>query len=229
MALLALFDVDGTLFLSHDPLAGEALRETIEACYPVQLPDDPMAGIDHAGQTSLRIARLVLRNAGFSDEAIDERLACWCSAFAERYVELLAAADTASWQAAPGAVEALSRLASAAVCPALLTGNPEPVARARMERLGLASFFPVGQGAFGCEAESRTELVALARDRANEWPAAQTVEIGDTLRDVGTAHEAEIRSIIVPSSRTAAEHADRADAVCHDLGEAAAQLLAWNG
>lgn len=229
MALLALFDVDGTLFLTHDPLAGEALAASVEACYPVRLPDDPTAGIDHAGQTSLRIARLVLRKAGLSDEDTDERLADWCTTFSARYMELLAHADTTSWKAAPGAAEALSRLGPAGVQPALLTGNPEPVARARMDRLGLAVYFPPGQGAFGCEAESRTELVALARERAGEWPAAQTVEIGDTLRDVETAHEAAVRSIIVPSSRTAAEHADRADAVCDDLDEAASRLVAWSG
>ena len=34
---------------------------------------------------------------------------------------------------------------------ALLTGNPEAVARARMKRLGLDTFFPDGEGAFGCQ------------------------------------------------------------------------------
>jgi len=229
MSLLALFDVDGTLFLTHDPLAGEALEATLEASYPVRLSSDPMAGIDHAGQTSLRIARLVLRNACLGDEEIDGRLADWCTAFSDRYLELLADTATSSWEAAPGAADALSRAEACGVRTVLLTGNPEPVARARMERLGLAQFFPAGQGAFGCEAESRGELVRIARERAGGWPAAQTVEIGDTLRDVDTAHDAGIRSIIVPSSRTAEEHAARADAVCRDLDGAAAQLLAWSG
>jgi phosphoglycolate phosphatase-like HAD superfamily hydrolase len=229
MRLLALFDVDGTLLLSHDPLAGEALAPTLEAFYPVRLPADSMGGIDHAGQTSLRVARLVLRHAGLDDGEIDEHLTGWCAAFASRYVELLADADTAFWQVAPGAAEALSDLEAGGVRSVLLTGNPEPVARSRMERIGLAAFFPAGQGAFGCEAESRTELVAIARERAGGWPAEQTVEIGDTLRDVDTAHEAAIRSILVPSSRTAEEHAARADAVWRDLGGAAAQLLAWSG
>jgi hypothetical protein len=35
-----------------------------------------------------------------------------------------------------------------------------------MERLGLATYFPPGQGAFGCEREQRTELFALALERA---------------------------------------------------------------
>jgi phosphoglycolate phosphatase len=229
MPLLALFDVDGTLFVTHDPLADEALKVSLEGSYSVRLPADPMSGIDHAGQTSLRIARLVLRQAGLDDEAIDERLAAWCGAFADRYLELVADADTAPWQAAAGAPGALARLEAGGVRLALLTGNPEPVARARIERLGLAPFFPAGQGAFGCDAESRGKLIGIARGRAGGWPAAQTVEIGDTLRDVDTAHSAAIRSIIIPSSRTAEEHAARADAVSRDLDGAASQLLAWSG
>jgi phosphoglycolate phosphatase-like HAD superfamily hydrolase len=80
---------------------------------------------------------------------------------------------------------------------ALLTGNPEPVARARLERLGLARFFPAGQAAFGCERESRGELIALARARAGDWPAERTVEVGDTAVDVSSAREAGIRSLRV--------------------------------
>ena len=76
------------------------------------------------------------------------RLAAWCPRFVARYCELLAAADTSGWQAAPNAAASLGRLAEAGHRLALLTGNPEPMARARMERLGLARFFPPGQGAF---------------------------------------------------------------------------------
>jgi len=49
------------------------------------------------------------------------------------------------------------------------------------------------------------------------------------LFDVDTAHEAAVRAILVPSSRTAEEHASRADAVSRDLRGAAEQLLAWSG
>ena len=66
-----------------------------------------------------------------------------------------------------------------------------------MERLSLAAFFPSGQGAFGCDGESREALIALARARAGDWPAEATVEIGDTRRDADTAHTAGIRSILV--------------------------------
>jgi len=229
MPLLALFDVDGTLFMTHDPLAGEALRETLETEYAVRLPDDPLAEVDHAGQTSLTIARLVLRDAGLDEHRIDEGLPAWCARFAARYLELLADADTTGWHAAARAGEALARIEAGGVRLALLTGNPEPVARARMERLDLARFFPPGQGAFGCEDESRSALVELARRRAGGWPATQTVEIGDTCRDVETAHAAGIRAIIVPSVRTDEAQAAEADAVCDDLDAVADRLLAWSG
>jgi phosphoglycolate phosphatase len=192
--LLALFDVDGTLFLTDDPLAGLALTETLAAHYGVELPDDAIGRVDHQGQTSLRIARLVLGAAGVErpDDLVD-----WCRDFAERYLDLLADADTGKWQAAAEAETALEQLVAADVRLALLTGNPEPIARARLERLGLARFFAAGQGAFGCESESREELIALARNRAGGVPASSTVEVGDTPRDASSSRAAGIRSIIV--------------------------------
>ncbi|MGZ4258277.1 MAG: HAD family hydrolase [Gaiellaceae bacterium] len=227
MPLLALFDVDGTLLLSDDPVAGEAFVGALRDCYPVDPPLDAVARTDHAGQTAQRIARLVLHNEGLADEAIDEHLGAWCTRFGERYVELLAGADTTSWRGAPGAADPLSRIEHDGIQLALLTGNPEPMARARMERLGLAAFFPKGEGAFGCDAEGRVELLAIARERAGDWPAGRTVEIGDTPRDVESAHAAGVRSIVVRSPRSRAEFAG-ADAVCDDLGAVADRLLAWN-
>ena len=204
MRLLVLFDVDGTLFLTHDPLAGQALHETLQERFGVRIPDDAIEHVDHEGQTSLRIARLVLEAAGVDAERVDDGLADWCPRFAERYVELLARADTSGWRAAPGAERALERLSAAGHRLALLTGNPERMARARMERLGLARFFEPGQGAFGCDAESRIELIGLARGRAGGWPVNATVEIGDTARDASSAHEAGVRSILVDDSGLAA-------------------------
>ena len=226
MPLLALFDVDGTLLLSDDPVAGEAFVAALRDCYPVDPPPDAVARTDHAGQTAQRIARLVLRNEGLADALIGEHLGAWCARFGERYAELLAEADTSRWHGAPGAAEALLRIEQGGIRLALLTGNPEPMARARMERLGLAAFFPEGQGAFGCEAEERVELLAIARKRAGDWPAEQTVEIGDTPRDVESAHAAGIRSIAVRSPRS--REFPGADAVCDDLGAVSGRLLAWN-
>ena len=201
-ALLALFDLDGTLFLTHDPLSGRALVATLEQVYDVQVPAGAPANVEHRGLTAKRIGRNVLRAAGVADAAVDERLDTWCAAFAERYLELLAAADTSGWALRPGAAEGLARLQTEGVRLGLVTGNPEPMAWTRLERLGLARFFPPGEGAFGCEAEERGALLELSRMRAGDWPASATAEIGDTSEDVSTAKAAGFRSIAVTSPRT---------------------------
>jgi phosphoglycolate phosphatase len=204
VSLLVLFDVDGTLFLTHDPVADEALRATLQEQFGVRLREDAIEHVDHQGQTSLRIARLILEAAAIDEPTIDAGLPGWCPRFAERYLELLAQADTSGWRGAPGAEGVLAKLADVGHRLALLTGNPEPMARARMERLGLARFFPTGQGAFGCDAEERAKLIELARARAGGWPKDATVEIGDTARDASSAREADIRSIRVDDAGLAA-------------------------
>jgi phosphoglycolate phosphatase len=225
-ALLALFDLDGTLFLTHDPLSGRALVATLEQVYGVQVPADAPANVEHRGLTAKRIGRNVLRGAGVADAAVDERLDTWCAAFAERYLELLADADTSGWAPRPGAAEGLARLQAAGVRLVLVTGNPEQMARTRLERLGLARFFPPGEGAFGCEAEVRGALLELARMRAGDWPASATAEIGDTPEDVSTAKAAGFRSIAVtsPHIRVRAQLAG-ADVIVDDMDGVVRALL----
>jgi phosphoglycolate phosphatase len=229
-ALLALFDLDGTLFLTHDPLSGRALVSTLEQVYGVEVAADAPANVEHRGLTAKRIARNVLGAAGVSDAAVDERLNEWCDAFAERYLQLLAEADTSSWQARRGAADGLARLQAEGIRLALVTGNPEPVARARLQRLGLARFFPHGEGGFGCEAEERAALLELARQRGGDWPAAATVEIGDTPEDVATAKAAGFRSIAVrsPRMRDLAEFAG-ADELVDDMDGIVLALLEAGG
>src|SRR5207248_1358585 len=100
MPLLVLFDVDGTLFLTNDALAGQALRETLEARFGVHLPEDAVERVPHPGQTSLKIARFVLNDAGLDDQTIGAGLTDWCPEFAAHYLELLRDAEAIRWEAA---------------------------------------------------------------------------------------------------------------------------------
>jgi phosphoglycolate phosphatase len=223
--LLALFDVDGTLFLTHDPLAARALARALEQVFGVELAAEAPDRVEHRGLTAKRIARNVLRAAAVPDELIDERLDALCARFAETYLDLLAGADTTHWKARPGAGEGLARLQDAGVRLALVTGNPEPVARARMERLGLARFFPAGQGAFGCDAEQRGALLELALARAGDWPAASAAEIGDTREDIASAKAAGLRSIAISSPRSDPGELADAAVVVHDMDGIVRALL----
>jgi phosphoglycolate phosphatase-like HAD superfamily hydrolase len=189
--MLVLFDVDKTLFMSSDPLMGRATTEAIETVWGRRLAHDAIKYVDHPGQTATRITRLLLRADGLSDDEIDAGMDEWCREASARYLELLSQADTSDWRAAEGAAEVLPQIEHRA----LLTGNPEPIARARMERIGLAELFPPGQGAFGCEAEDRAELIAIARRKAGDWPRERTVAVGDTPADVAGARSAGIHVI----------------------------------
>jgi FMN phosphatase YigB (HAD superfamily) len=139
-----LFDVDGTLLLTHDEVYVEASRLALEAVFGIYAE-----GPDVPGDTAPAHIRRALRTVGVPDAEIDARLPRWCETFSAHYVRLLAAVDTSHWQLGPHAAEAVAAVGHRA----LLTGNPPPVAHARMERLGLAELFPRGQGAFGCERE----------------------------------------------------------------------------
>jgi phosphoglycolate phosphatase-like HAD superfamily hydrolase len=205
---LVLFDVDGTLLLTHDDVYVEANRLALTEVYG-SAPE----GADVPGDTATAHTRRALASAGFSTTQIDAGLRRWCEVFSTQYVRLLANADTTHWQVGPGAHETIAALDHRA----LLTGNPPPVAHARMERLGLAHYFPPGQGAFGCEREQRSELFALARQRAGEWPAERTVAVGDTPVDIASAHEAGCRCVAVTTGNYERHQLASADVVITEL------------
>jgi phosphoglycolate phosphatase len=212
-----LFDVDGTLLLTHDEVYVEASRLALEAVFGIYAE-----GPDVPGDTAPAHIRRALRTVNVPEAEIDTGLPRWCETFSAQYVRLLAAADTSQWQLAPRAAQA----AAAVERHALLTGNPPAVAHARMERLGLAEIFPRGQGAFGCERENRIELFDLARERAGNWGSERTVAVGDTPLDVSSAHAAGCRCIGVTTGRYGREALADADAVIADLGELEAALVA---
>jgi phosphoglycolate phosphatase-like HAD superfamily hydrolase len=214
---LVLFDVDGTLLLTHDEVYVEANRLALNEVFGAA-PE----GADVPGDTATALTRRALAAAGFTDAVIDAGVPRWCETFSQHYVRLLADADTSHWELGPGAYEAIAAMDR----PALLTGNPPAVAHARMERLALADLFPVGQGAFGCERDRRVELFALARERAGDWPAERTVAVGDTPLDVSSAHAAGCRCVGVTTGQYARHQLADADVVIPELTELAHALQA---
>ena len=215
MTWLVLFDVDGTLLLTHDEVYVDASRAALLDVFGVA-PEGP----DVPGDTATAHVRRALTGAGIATDTIDAGLPEWCASFSAEYVRLLPAADTTHWELGPSAAEAVAAVDRRA----LLTGNPPAVAHARMERLGLARFFPEGEGAFGCERENRVDLFALARERAGGWPAHDTVAVGDTPLDVSSAHAAGCRCVAVTTGRYGGDALAAADVVIETLAELADAL-----
>jgi phosphoglycolate phosphatase len=216
--VLLLFDIDGTLLLRAHVEHRAALADAVREVWGV---DDPGPGaVRAAGRTDGEIAREICLLGGVAAERFDAardafRIAC-ARAYARRCPPDLAD------RLAPHAVDVLTALAGRdGVRLSLVTGNLEPVARLKLERAGLGRFFPAGQGAFGSDAEDRTDLPPLARRRAaadgTAYPRARTVVVGDTPNDIACAHADGVRCVAVATGPYGVEELAAADAVLESL------------
>lgn len=199
---LVLFDIDGTLLDCGPqvrPLFASALVEVFGTAGDVD-------GYDFAGRTDPRIVLDLMTAVGVPEREAREKL----PRMRELYVERLAGAlDRRDMRLLPGVEATLERLAAREdVVLALLTGNWEPGARAKLSRLDLNRFFDFG--AFGCDGVDRVELPPVALDRAEQalgrrFEPAETLIIGDSVHDVTCAQAHGIPCLAVATGRTPAE------------------------
>jgi phosphoglycolate phosphatase-like HAD superfamily hydrolase len=216
--MLLLFDIDGTLLKGATDAHKEALNHALEVVHGVHAE---VAGrpIDPAGRTDGEIARLILLDAGVSAERIDARaddVRIQCG----RAYSRLCPADLSA-HVMPGIAELLGWLgARDDVTLSLVTGNYESVARLKLARAGIGSWFDTNGGAFGSDSEDRAALPKLARRRAGSrghpYPRDQTLVIGDTPRDIACARADELRCIAMSTGPYPAEELTGADAVVPD-------------
>jgi phosphoglycolate phosphatase len=203
----------------------EALIGALVEVYGIEVGDgeNPVADVEPWGKTDRQIVRDILRPRGLSDSQIDSSLA----RFERRACELHAGArePSISTTARERAAEALEELRDAGHSLALLTGNLEPIAWQKMEACGLAGFFARGQGGFGSDAESRPDLVRIARERfgrdGRPHPVEDTLLVGDTPLDVAAAHVDGVRCAAITGRRFGARELREsgADWVIDELGQ----------
>ncbi|MFC4058180.1 HAD hydrolase-like protein [Planomonospora corallina] len=148
-----------------------------------------------------------------------------------------AAAMSAEGRVLPGAVAALTALGAVpGVYQSVLTGDLRAIAELKMRAFGLDGHVDFRLGAYGEDAYERTGLPAHAfrrteRHLGRRHSGADTVIIGDTLRDIATARAAGAGIVAVTTgSHSAAElRAAGADVVLTDLSDTAAVLHAVTG
>jgi phosphoglycolate phosphatase len=224
--MLLLFDIDGTLLIrahvEHRLALAEAVLEVWGAV------DPGSSAVPAAGRTDIEIAREVCLLAGVTADRFDDGSDAFRAACARAYGRL-APADLRD-RLAPDALDVLTDLAARpGVTLSLVTGNLEAVARTKLERSGLATFFAAGQGGFGSDAEDRTELPAVARRRAGAdgtpYPRDHTVVVGDTPNDIACAHADGVRCVAVTTGPFGAEELRRADLVISGLRELPAHIV----
>ena len=224
--LLLLFDIDGTLLAGATKEHRAALHEALLAVHGIQA-DVSRRPITPAGRTDREITRAILLDAGVDAEQIDERAdavqAEACRAYARLCPEDLSHTVLAG---IPELLALLSRREDRML--GLVTGNYEAIARLKLSRAGIGDWFDAAIGAFGSDAEDRTELPAIARRRAGEpgapYPRERTIVIGDTPRDIACAHADGACSVAVATGPFKVDELRDADAVARDTGELLALL-----
>lgn len=222
---LILFDVDGTLIRSGNQV-GPMLAEALDEVYGLST-DLGVAGFDFSGKTDQQIVLELMELAGLERTEAAARLPRVRDAYLDRMERRL---DASKMVVLPGVAEVLEALRGRPeVVLGLLTGNWRRGAEIKLSRLGLEGFFPFG--AFGDDGLERRELPPVALERAfaatgHRFGPADTLIVGDSVRDVECAHCHGLPVLAVATGWTSAERlcASGADRVVATLEGRAAEL-----
>ena len=224
MPPLVLWDIDGTL------VRGKGGRVSVSAFtralqHASQLQSEPVYPSNVAGKTDSQIAREVL--AASSRAEVDETAVL--TLFGSTYLaelELLRDELRQDMLVLPGVPEILARLQQLGVTQSLLTGNLEPVARLKLDLVGLDRYVDFDIGAYGSDHYDRTCLVPIVmtrvKARTGVAPEAQDIVIvGDTPRDIACARAGGVRVIAVATGNFKHDElaAHQPDAILDDLSD----------
>jgi phosphoglycolate phosphatase-like HAD superfamily hydrolase len=229
MNKLILWDIDGTLLYSGG-VAGEAMRASMQRVYGSASTE---ARHSYAGKTDRQI---ILET--FAERNHDE-LFSTLDHFTATYIEELTGRRDAfltRCRVLDGAAAALEYLATADVIQSVLTGNLQPIARIKLDLMGLTRFLDLDAGAYGSDHYRRTDLVPIAAARAalrygGTFAGTDVVVIGDTPHDIDCGQAAGARTIAVATGpfSTAALRAHGADVVLENLADTDAVIAAILG
>lgn len=197
--MLILFDIDGTLLTSNG-----AGRSAIQIALSRRMGRPVTSeGVSFSGRTDPAIVRDMLAVSGFSPPEIEDVLSECLEAYADELVARLKPDDITVLD---GVVELLAALSERPdIHLAVLTGNLERTAWAKLRAAGLADFFD--WGAFGSDHHDRHFLPGIAAERFLEhhghaYPASRTVIIGDTEHDISCARTGGAWAIAVCTGRS---------------------------
>jgi phosphoglycolate phosphatase len=218
-----LFDIDGTLLV---PARRGVYREQVRlALIEIFGTAGVIDSIPFGGKTDLQILREALEVEGVSPDRIRMLL----PDIEARFVSILREMQLSGpvFDCCPGAEALLDRLSrEERYLISLLTGNVELLAQAKLESVGLSSYFR-HRGAFGSDEEDRCLLPAIAAARiaashgVGNFSPEQFIVIGDTPRDIACARYFGARVLAVASGNSAIEElaAAEPDLLLTDLSD----------
>ena len=176
-----LFDIDGTLLNSRDPVHYFAFHHAVRDVFGLEAKID---GVPVHGNTDIGILRAVLRRDGFIDAEINARL--------PRMIEQMCAEVERNSQQmqpelCPSMHELLSELFEEGKLLAAASGNLELIGWLKLEKAGLKHMFSFGSFCFPLErrADIISHGLTLARQRLGAH--ASVYVVGDTPADIEAA------------------------------------------
>jgi phosphoglycolate phosphatase-like HAD superfamily hydrolase len=225
---LVLFDIDGTL-LTATQVSKLALIDALAEVYGLR---GPLPEYDFSGKTDPQIARDVMLLSGRPAAEVEAGLPRCMEVYCGILTGRLQASDV---RAKPGVHALVAALhGDPRVRLALLTGNLEPCARAKLQPLDLNRYFPFG--AYASDHADRYRLPAVAVTRArdvlgHEFAGKRIVIVGDSVHDVRCGQTLGVRAVAVATGPTAAAtlRAEGPDALLDDFADTAAALQAILG
>jgi phosphoglycolate phosphatase-like HAD superfamily hydrolase len=200
---ILLWDIDGTLMRSHRI---DAFKDyTVPMLQRVFGTAGRLPEMRVSGMTDMQIVAEALRDEGFTNDHIRERVDDLRLRYMEE-MERVTGNGQEFFYLLPGVREVLEATSRhPRYRNALLTGNIEPAAHLKMRLVKLSEFFQL-PGAFGDDSHDRRDLPALARERINrhlqlELEPSQFIVIGDTPNDIACAKHYGTRSVAVATGR----------------------------
>lgn len=192
---LILFDIDGTL-INSSRIGRAALGQALLHVFGTL---GALETFEFAGKTDRRIVRDLLAGEGWSDSAIDARLADLDDRLAATGRDLFTPETVWPCPGIPALLDELGRRED--VVPALLTGNIRHTATLKLAAAGIDPDQFAG-GAFGGDSLERDDLFDIALDRVRQttgrrFDRSQTVIVGDTPADIRCARNGGGRVIAV--------------------------------
>lgn len=216
--ILLLFDIDGTLLISN----GVGRRSITHALSDVVGRSVSTDNVSFSGRTDPAIVRDMLSGSGFTPREIDQLMPQCLARYQQTLMETIGEEHITLMPGVPDIIDRL--LAFEDVQLALVTGNLQPTAYAKLTAAKLAQHFPFG--AFGSDNEIRNELPGMAMQRAHDqgmtWVRPdRTVIIGDTEHDIGCARHAGVRAVAVATGMVSHKSLDacRPDLLLHDMSD----------
>lgn len=213
---IPLFDIDGTLFKTANPVHKDAFAYAFKQIYGI---DAKQTEIRPEGMVDNQIILEVLKLHGLSETEIKTKIKQATKTMTRYFEEH---ENEVNPEILPGVLKILKRLELEKTPIGVLTGNVEEIAWIKLERASIRDFFDFG--AFGDKAFKRVELVEQARQNAEKalmksFKITDFTIVGDTPKDIQCAKDAGIKVLAVSTGIYPFEELvdEKPDLIIHSL------------